>query len=75
MPIKVLHRMNWKNKAAPACTMVDEYSIDGGDTWISRYEFHQWHDSLIEIINTYPSAKVSEEERPQPHKIPVKLKS
>jgi len=57
MPIKVLHRMNWKDRSAPPCTMVDEYSIDGGVTWISRSEFHQWHDDLIEIVNTYPSAK------------------
>ena len=61
MPIKVLHRMNYKDRTAAPCTMVDEYSIDGGDTWISRSEFHQWHDDLIEIVNAYPSAKVTEE--------------
>ncbi len=61
MPIKVLHRMNWKNKAAPPCTMVDEYSIDEGVTWMSRVEFHTWHNSLIEIVDAYPSARVSNE--------------
>ena len=59
MAIKVLHRMHWKDRSAPPCTMVDEYSIDDGATWISRSAFHQWHDSLIEIVNTYPSAKVT----------------
>jgi len=59
--IPVLKRANWKDRSAAPCTMVDEYSTDGGDTWISRAEFHQWHDSLIEVVNTYPSAKVSEE--------------
>lgn len=58
-PIKVLRRSNWKDRSAPPCTMVDEYSIDGGDTWISRAEFYQWHDSLIEVVNNYPSAKVA----------------
>jgi len=42
--------------------MVDEYSIDGGVTWISRSEFHQWHDDLIEVVDIYPSAKVNEED-------------
>lgn len=58
MPIKVLHRMNWKNKAAPPCTMVDEYSIDGGDSWLSRKEFYQWHDDLIEIVDAYSTTKL-----------------
>ena len=53
--------MNWKDRSAAPCTMVDEYSIDGGDTWISRSEFHQWHDDLIEVVDAYPSAKVREE--------------
>ena len=61
MPIVVLKRVNWKDRSAPPCTMVDEYSIDEGDTWISQSEFHQWHDDLIEIVNTAPSARVSEE--------------
>ena len=60
MTIAVLHRMNWKDRNSPPCTMVDEYSIDDGDTWITRKEFHQWHDSLIEIIDAYPSAKAKE---------------
>ena len=62
MPIIVMHRMNWKDRSAPPCTMVDEYSIDEGDTWISRTEFHQWHNDLIEIMDTYPSAKVNHED-------------
>ena len=57
MPIKVLHRMNWKDRSAPACTMVDEYSIDDGVTWMSRIVFYQWHANLIEITNTYPNPK------------------
>jgi len=48
-PIPVLRRENWKDRTAAPCTMVTEYSIDGGKTWMSRKEFHQWHDSLIEI--------------------------
>jgi len=48
-PIPVLRRENWKDRTAPPCTMVTEYSIDGGKTWMSRKEFHRWHDSLIEI--------------------------
>ena len=58
MPIKILHRMLWKDRSDAPCTMVDQYSIDDGATWISRSEFHQWHDDLIEILDTYPSAKV-----------------
>lgn len=61
MAIKVLHRMHWKDRSAPPCTLVDEYSIDDGDTWMCRSEFYQWHDDLIEIVNTYPSAKVNHE--------------
>ena len=61
MPIEVLHQMKWKDRSKAPCTMVDQYSIDGGKTWMSRSEFHQWHDDLIEIVNMYPSAKVSEE--------------
>ncbi len=49
-PIQVVRRSNWKDRTAAPCTMVDEYSIDGGKTWLSRKEFYQWHDSLIEII-------------------------
>ena len=60
MAIKVLHRMNYKDRTAAPCTMVDEYSIDEGVTWISRSEFHQWHDDLIEVVNTYASAKVED---------------
>ena len=58
MPIKVLHRMHWKDRSAPPCTIIDEYSIDDGATWISRSAFYRWHNSLIEIVNAYPSAKV-----------------
>ena len=64
MAIKILHRMNWKNRTAAPATMVDEYSIDEGATWVSRAEFHQWHDSLIEVVDTYASAKVTEQSIP-----------
>ena len=60
MPIKVLHHMNWKNRSSAPATMVDEYSIDEGATWMSRVEFHRWHDSLIEITDTYPNPKVTD---------------
>lgn len=58
MPIKVLKRSNWKDRAAAPCTAVDEYSIDEGVTWMSRAEFFQWHDDLIEIVNNYPSVNL-----------------
>jgi hypothetical protein len=57
-PIVVLHRMNWKDRSAAPCTMVDEYSVDDGDTWISRAEFYQWKDDLVEILPTAPSANI-----------------
>jgi len=56
-PIKVLHRLNWKNRTVAPCTMVDEYSIDGGKIWMSRAAFHQWHDNLIDI-EPLPTAKL-----------------
>ena len=61
-PIVVLHRVNWKDRAAAPCTMEDEYSIDEGDTWMSRAQFHNWHNNLIEIIDAYPSARVCEDD-------------
>lgn len=46
----ILHKTVKRKAGAPPCHLDDYYSVDGGETWMSRKRFYKWKAEQIDIV-------------------------